>query len=369
MMPTDADPEGPMPQLPDEPTGVSPEDYRVAVERSPDGVLITVPTGRILYANEAACTMLRASEDTIRRSGRRAFAPADDPRWDAPFEERRRTGRTKAVGPLLRADGSRFLAELTSSLFEGTDGAQRSVVIFRDVTARVRLEQRSAALHEVTRALLAGMDTGRVLNTIGRRARQLLDGSDAGIFTPATQPGRTRLAAADGPGIAALLGREYPPGTLAARVMTTRRSLLVDDLAAAAATTEGRDVGLGPGVLVPIVAGERSFGVLVVGAKPGSRPYDRADLDDVKLFAESAAVALAVGEARAELEAGHRRTSEQLQRALESRVVIEQAKGFLAASRDLTPGDAFDRLRRYARSHNTDVHAVASRVLTRALVL
>jgi AmiR/NasT family two-component response regulator len=42
----------------------------------------------------------------------------------------------------------------------------------------------------------------------------------------------------------------------------------------------------------------------------------------------------------------------QLQRALNSRVIIEQAKGVLAERLRVTPGEAFVLLRRYVRDHN-----------------
>ena len=54
--------------------------------------------------------------------------------------------------------------------------------------------------------------------------------------------------------------------------------------------------------------------------------------------------------------------NEQLQPALNSRVIIEQAKGVLAQYGGLTPGPAFERLRRYARSHDLKISVVARRV-------
>ncbi|MST34110.1 PAS domain S-box protein, partial [Acidimicrobiaceae bacterium USS-CC1] len=61
------------------------------------------------------------------------------------------------------------------------------------------------------------------------------------------------------------------------------------------------------------------------------------------------------------------RLSEQLQVALSSRVVIEQAKGFVAASRAVDLDEAFAVLRQYARSHNQTLHEVATAVVTRRL--
>ncbi|MGB8962076.1 MAG: GAF and ANTAR domain-containing protein [Pseudonocardiaceae bacterium] len=55
--------------------------------------------------------------------------------------------------------------------------------------------------------------------------------------------------------------------------------------------------------------------------------------------------------------------TEQLQIALNNRVIIEQAKGVLAQHGDLTMAAAFDRLRRYARTHNARLSEVARKVV------
>jgi ANTAR domain len=57
------------------------------------------------------------------------------------------------------------------------------------------------------------------------------------------------------------------------------------------------------------------------------------------------------------------RTARQLQQALDSRVIIEQAKGALAARLDCTPGDAFGLLRDYARASSRRLTDVASDVV------
>lgn len=55
--------------------------------------------------------------------------------------------------------------------------------------------------------------------------------------------------------------------------------------------------------------------------------------------------------------------AEQLDHALQSRILIEQAKGFLAARLDISPDEAFERLRRYARRHQAPLTDIASQVL------
>lgn len=64
-----------------------------------------------------------------------------------------------------------------------------------------------------------------------------------------------------------------------------------------------------------------------------------------------------------------RRTTKQLQEALDSRVIIEQAKGIVAAERDISVDDAFTLLRTHARSHNVTLRSVADAVVNRKLRL
>ncbi len=56
--------------------------------------------------------------------------------------------------------------------------------------------------------------------------------------------------------------------------------------------------------------------------------------------------------------------TEQLQGALNSRVVIEQAKGIIAQSRGVSPDAAFTLIRDYARSNNRRLSEVANTIVT-----
>lgn len=63
----------------------------------------------------------------------------------------------------------------------------------------------------------------------------------------------------------------------------------------------------------------------------------------------------------------HRRTAEQLQRALDSRVVIEQAKGIIAAQQRIRVDDAYKVLRKHANDHRATLRATAEAVVNLGL--
>lgn len=89
--------------------------------------------------------------------------------------------------------------------------------------------------------------------------------------------------------------------------------------------------------------------------------------DDVRLgqaFADVAAIGIM--QERKVTDAERRAT--QLQYALDARVLIEQAKGALAARLDSTPDAAFQRLRGHARSHNLTVRDVCRRIVDEGFV-
>jgi hypothetical protein len=53
----------------------------------------------------------------------------------------------------------------------------------------------------------------------------------------------------------------------------------------------------------------------------------------------------------------------QLQTALDSRIVIEQAKGILAERESITPTEAFNKMRREARSKRMKLHDLAAAIV------
>jgi AmiR/NasT family two-component response regulator len=78
---------------------------------------------------------------------------------------------------------------------------------------------------------------------------------------------------------------------------------------------------------------------------------------------ESAEEAEAQAERLRDLVASLLDKNQQLQQALESRIVIEQAKGVLAERYRMGVDDAFELLRRSARNNRIRLHALAAAVV------
>jgi GAF domain-containing protein len=105
----------------------------------------------------------------------------------------------------------------------------------------------------------------------------------------------------------------------------------------------------------------------VIGAlnlfRSSEEPFSRTEMDIAQAMAEMAAIGLIQERALRE----RNLLAEQLQVALKSRVVIEQAKGMLAEYLTVTVDDAFRMLRSYARDNNRKLSEIAGDVVDRKI--
>jgi GAF domain-containing protein len=97
----------------------------------------------------------------------------------------------------------------------------------------------------------------------------------------------------------------------------------------------------------------------VFGSTSGS-DFDSDDVTIMQALADAATIGLMQERAVTRSET----LSEQLQGALNSRIVIEQAKGAVAQAARLSIDDAFTTIRGYARRHNRRLTEVAHAIVT-----
>ena len=116
-----------------DPRGLGVGAYWAIFEHSLDGVMFTAPDGRILAANDAACTLLRMSEDEIIAAGRDGVMDPSDPAWNDAVNQQRHEGKAKAKLRMRCGDGSVFLADVASAIFQVGDET-RACVVVRDAS-------------------------------------------------------------------------------------------------------------------------------------------------------------------------------------------------------------------------------------------
>lgn len=134
--------------------------HRLLFDTSMDAIVMTAPDGRIFAANPAACRMFGRTEEDLVRLGRDAVVDASDPRLAAGLNERARTGMFSGEITMIRADGTKFAAELTTSLFKDRDGQPRTSMIIRDITGRKRGEEALRQSETRFRELFENMSSG-----------------------------------------------------------------------------------------------------------------------------------------------------------------------------------------------------------------
>ncbi len=113
--------------------------------------------------------------------------------------------------------------------------------------------------------------------------------------------------------------------------------------------------GIGTAYAVPMRLRDQTIGALNL-FHTGTDPVGPHELDVARVMADMATIGIINNWSNRQQEV----LTQQLQGALTSRVVIEQAKGVLAEREGLSMGKAFEYLRRIARSSRRPLADVAS---------
>jgi GAF domain-containing protein len=224
-----------------------------------------------------------------------------------------------------------------------------------------------AAFVWIAGSLARGHDVNELLSQLAADCARLLDVSAVGLLL-ADPRGTLHVVAASSERVADLEAFQ------AQRAQGPCHTCYLDgqpvdvpDLAAAAekwpdfAAVAAR-AGVASVHAVPMRLRDAVVGALnLFGATPGA--LNQADLRLAQALADVATIALVQDRAAADKAV----VNEQLQAALDSRVVLEQAKGVLSYSGDLDMSAAFAALRSYARDHNIKLTELARAVVNRAL--
>ena len=121
-------------------------------------------------------------------------------------------------------------------------------------------------------------------------------------------------------------------------------------------------LGVHSALSLPMILGPDTVGALNVYSRT-FHAFDDRSIDIGRRFARAAAVTAS----HALLLEESRRVSEQLERALSSRAVIDQAVGIVMSRAGTTAEDAFEQLRSLSQASNTKVVQVAQQLVDQAV--
>lgn len=221
---------------------------------------------------------------------------------------------------------------------------------------------------ELADTLASGYDTGDFLQFLVDQCNELSLADTAGVLLESPSGEAPTLAAATSQAMLDI--EELEIGLAQGPCLEAYRSgerMLIGDLR----QWEDRwpefvprilDLGMRSAAAFPLRVREDRIGALNL-----YRSEPRAFEDNEVRLGQALADIAAVGilQERAVVEAERR--AEQLQRALNSRVLIEQAKGVLGERHGVPPRETFEKLRRHARNNNRTLRDVCQQVVDGAL--
>jgi signal transduction histidine kinase len=197
-----------------------------------------------------------------------------------------------------KADGEDFSPEDEELVSLLASQAAVAIENARLYEAATRWSRRLESLNEVGNALATETDVNRLLDLVARRLRELLDARLVAVLLPSGAD-ELRFAAAAGEG-AALVGQTMPRrGSKSGRVLDSRRSERVDSVLDDAEVNweVTRRIAARTGLWVPLVARERTIGVIAAHDRLGKDPrFSDDDLRLAETFAARAAVAVDLSE-------------------------------------------------------------------------
>ncbi|GAA2023199.1 GAF and ANTAR domain-containing protein [Pseudokineococcus marinus] len=210
--------------------------------------------------------------------------------------------------------------------------------------------------------LMLDQPLGQYLQRVAELAAGTLPGVD-GLSVTLVEDGRARSAAFTTTVAAQLDERQYEVGfgpclDAAQSGDTIRVDVAADDVYPAFARAAAR-LGVRCAASVGMPVPHRVVGALNLYSASGD--LDEETLVLARTFASYAAVALA----NASLYGSTARLADQLQEAMRSRAVIEQAKGVLMAVHGVDADEAFARLSRASQDANRKLRDMAGEVVAR----
>jgi PAS domain S-box-containing protein len=144
--------------------------YRALVNTSPDSIVLTDLSGKIVMVNSRATELYGYSvkEDMIGMNALQLIAPEERERTEQDFGSAAKQGCLRDREYVqLRRDGSRFPAEMSAALITDINGQSTALIcVARDVSERKRAEKRLRERDEQYRSIFEATSDGIIINDL-----------------------------------------------------------------------------------------------------------------------------------------------------------------------------------------------------------
>ncbi|MTK63565.1 MAG: PAS domain S-box protein, partial [Methanobacterium sp.] len=141
--------------------------YKTLFNNSLDSILLTKINGTIFYANPAAQDIFGYNQDEFCKLRREDLVDSSDKNLSILLSQRTDHGKAKGELTLIKKDGTKFPAEVSTSIFSYDGNHDRTFMIIRDISKRKlnekQIEYHSTLLDLVNYAVV-GVDENFIIN-------------------------------------------------------------------------------------------------------------------------------------------------------------------------------------------------------------
>lgn len=225
-----------------------------------------------------------------------------------------------------------------------------------------RLDEVTTHLTALTKVLTAEEDLGRVLQRAVRQVADDVPGADM-VSVTVLREGQGETVASTSERVWAIDSDQYAAAEGPCLEAAKTNQIVRVGVERAADrwpvfARSAREAGVQSYLSCPLVIGDEFVGSLNIYSE---QPHGFDDFDVALLRIYLTATSAALASARQFTQA--RRLAEQLTQALDSRAVIDQARGILMTQRGITADQAFDILVRYSQRSNIKLRVLAAQLV------
>lgn len=148
------------------------QQYKLQFNNTLEGTIIGRPNGQILLVNPAACDMLGYRAEELEGQHRDIVFDSELPQNKIALSKRRESGRFTGEVEFTHKLGHTIPVEVSSVIFKGEDGTEKTIINLKDISARKSIERQLLEEKEFTESAISSLPTAFfVFSTKGEMIR------------------------------------------------------------------------------------------------------------------------------------------------------------------------------------------------------